>query len=666
MKIIYTKRVKLLHVAFMLLAITVHLDAQVTIGSSSSPPAGAILQLKNIEGGANGVTADRGLALPRVKLTDPNNLYPMFLESDGVTPTSEYMANKSNIDLSHTGLLVFHTENCSMNGKGVYVWAKDVWRKMGNVEHPGVKLNTSETIIHLPSGRDLRPLDPSNPPILEVTVGPDGATAVISESATSTLDLVPFTKYPLLSPLPSSTTKLSLLPDSMNITTEVTTTDPWFSKESKLTFTTECGTTDIILNQTNYAAILGNSVRDTMITFHGINQAHGLHVKSNVRWVANFTDPEGILLSYTPANGIINGVDKYDGTINGGIGLRVEAKPGGIGLRFKEARAIVSDPNIPKRYQDINMIFKQCQGTEDLTVLASYPYDTDYGPNKVRKHKDSRGPSGDYDFYSADFGTAGRWMITNMSAITYDPIRTDGSSNPSINMHNDYNPTQDIDWASWGYPNKSGSTDATDTDIYVNNPHYGLLYTWAAATGGRIASTPSEFNQKYVEEGGIQVKVQGICPNGWHLPSDWEWTRLENEIINNTTKYSEYTENIIDMPGGETFDGTQAWGYRGILHGAAMKDACEQIAANTDLSNYGKSKRIVDGGFSGLLAGYASPAVAVGKSHNYGHIGSFMSSSSTSVDKDARRTLRTGKDVGIVSLSDKYQMSSVRCVKDWF
>lgn len=666
MKIINTKRAKLLHLAFMLLAITTHLNAQVTIGSSSPPPSGAILQLKNIEGGANGVTADRGLALPRVKLTDSGNLYPMFSESDGITPTSEYMANKLNIDLSHTGLMVFHTDNCSMNGKGVYIWAKDTWQKLGNVEHPRVSLNTSETIIHLPSGRDLRPLNPSNPPILEVTVGPDGATAVITESATSGLDLVPFTKYPLLSPLPSSTTKLSLLPDPMDITTEVTDANPWFSKESKLTFTTECGTTDIVINQTNYALMLSSTMKDTIITFHGINQSHGLTARTNVRWVVNTTDTDGILVSATPANGVVNGVDKYDGTLNGGLAYRIEAKPGGKGLRFKEAYGIVSDPNVPKRYNDIRVTFKQCQGTEDLTVLESYPYETEYGTNKVIKHKDSRGPGGDYDFYSADFGTAGRWMITNMSAVTYDPIRTDGSSVPSINMHNDYNPDQNIDWASWGYPNKSGGADATDAGIYTNNPHYGLLYTWAAATGGRIVSTPSEFNQKYVEEGGNQVKVQGICPNGWHIPSDWEWTRLENEIINNTTEYSEYTENIIDMPGGEVFDGTQAWGYRGILHGAAMKDACEQIAAGTDLSNYGKSKRIVDGGFSGLLAGYASPSTAAGKSHNYGHVGSFMSSSTTSADRNSRRTIHTGKTVGVVSSNDKYQLSSVRCVKDWF
>ena len=666
MKTISAKNVRSLYFAFIFLVTTMNLSAQVTIGSPVSPPAGAILQLQNIEGATNGVTANRGLALPRVKLTDFNNLYPMFAESDGVTPTTEYTTDKLNIDLSHTGLLVYHTDNCSLNGKGVYVWSKDKWRKMGEVELPGVHLNTSGTIIHLPSGRDLRPLNPSNPPILEVTVGPDGATAAVTESATSALNMVSFTKNPLLSPLPSSTTKLMLLPDSMDITTEVTAANPWFSKESKLTFTTECGTADIIINQTNYALMLSTTMRDTMITFHGINQAHGLNVRTNVRWVVNTTDTDGILVSSTPANGVINGVDKHDGTLNGGLAYRIEAKPGGKGLRFKEAYGIVSDPNVPKRYNDIYVTFKQCQGTEDLTVLESYPYETEYGANKVIKHKDSRGPGGDYDFYSADFGTAGRWMITNLSAITYDPVRTDGSSNPSINMHNDYNPAQDIDWASWGYPNKSGSTDATDADIYLNNPHYGLLYTWAAATGGRIASTPSEFNQKYVEEGGTQVKVQGICPNGWHIPSDWEWTRLENEIINNTTKYSDYTENIINMPGGETFDGTQAWGYRGILHGAAMKDACEPISANTDLSNYGKSKRVIEGGFSGLLAGYASPSTSAGKSLNFGHIGSFMSSSSTSADRGARRTLRTGKDVGVVSSSEKYQMSSVRCVKDWF
>jgi uncharacterized protein (TIGR02145 family) len=44
---------------------------------------------------------------------------------------------------------------------------------------------------------------------------------------------------------------------------------------------------------------------------------------------------------------------------------------------------------------------------------------------------------------------------------------------------------------------------------------YGALYTWNAAMDGAGSndSNPGE--------------VQGVCPDGWHLPSDQEWQELE-------------------------------------------------------------------------------------------------------------------------------------------
>ncbi|MDR2555550.1 MAG: fibrobacter succinogenes major paralogous domain-containing protein [Fibromonadaceae bacterium] len=61
------------------------------------------------------------------------------------------------------------------------------------------------------------------------------------------------------------------------------------------------------------------------------------------------------------------------------------------------------------------------------------------------------------------------------------------------------------------------------TDVcYDNNPAncvaYGRLYNWSTAMGGSASSSkkPSE--------------VQGVCPSGWHLPSDAEWTALTNFV----------------------------------------------------------------------------------------------------------------------------------------
>ena len=48
---------------------------------------------------------------------------------------------------------------------------------------------------------------------------------------------------------------------------------------------------------------------------------------------------------------------------------------------------------------------------------------------------------------------------------------------------------------------------------------YGGLYSWETVMYGEMTSNT------------IPSGVQGICPDGWHLPSDEEWTKLENYMI---------------------------------------------------------------------------------------------------------------------------------------
>ena len=48
-----------------------------------------------------------------------------------------------------------------------------------------------------------------------------------------------------------------------------------------------------------------------------------------------------------------------------------------------------------------------------------------------------------------------------------------------------------------------------------NGENYGALYSWAAAMNGAASSNNNPSG------------VQGVCPDGWHLPSDEEWIQLE-------------------------------------------------------------------------------------------------------------------------------------------
>jgi uncharacterized protein (TIGR02145 family) len=57
-------------------------------------------------------------------------------------------------------------------------------------------------------------------------------------------------------------------------------------------------------------------------------------------------------------------------------------------------------------------------------------------------------------------------------------------------------------------------TVVADAKATSNYTHYGVLYNWPAAMNGAASSTANPSG------------VQGVCPTGWHLPSDAEWTQL--------------------------------------------------------------------------------------------------------------------------------------------
>ncbi|MDR0429674.1 MAG: hypothetical protein LBH58_04255 [Tannerellaceae bacterium] len=126
--------------AISAMSLTMH--AQVTIGSKEIPVAGALLQLKSKEQVSDSTSnSHKGLALPRVTLSDKRELYPMFLtnpDNPASGPNNDYRANKANIDKAHTGLIVYNLvaddekELC----KGLSQWDGKQWicfeQQMGN------------------------------------------------------------------------------------------------------------------------------------------------------------------------------------------------------------------------------------------------------------------------------------------------------------------------------------------------------------------------------------------------------------------------------------------------------------------------------------------------------------------------------------------------------
>ncbi len=66
----------------------------------------------------------------------------------------------------------------------------------------------------------------------------------------------------------------------------------------------------------------------------------------------------------------------------------------------------------------------------------------------------------------------------------------------------------------YGYDGTNVS-EATATDNYQT---YGVLYNWAAAMAGSASSTTNPSG------------VRGVCPDGWHLPSEAEWQELSKYL----------------------------------------------------------------------------------------------------------------------------------------
>ncbi|MCF8380150.1 MAG: hypothetical protein K9H49_11270 [Bacteroidales bacterium] len=57
-------------------------------------------------------------------------------------------------------------------------------------------------------------------------------------------------------------------------------------------------------------------------------------------------------------------------------------------------------------------------------------------------------------------------------------------------------------------------TNVSEAKLTRNYQTYGVLYNWPAAMNSEASSTSNPSG------------VQGVCPTGWHLPSDAEWTEL--------------------------------------------------------------------------------------------------------------------------------------------
>ena len=103
------------------------------------------------------------------------------------------------------------------------------------------------------------------------------------------------------------------------------------------------------------------------------------------------------------------------------------------------------------------------------------------------------------------------WTVENACHTTY----RDGTPIPQVTDNDEW---YNLTTGAWCY--------------YDNDPNKGVLYNWYAVAG--------------IHDNDENTPNKEFAPDGWHVPSDAEWTTLENYLIANGYNYDQTTtENKI-------------------------------------------------------------------------------------------------------------------------
>lgn len=212
--------------------------------------------------------------------------------------------------------------------------------------------------------------------------------------------------------------------------------------------------------------------------------------------------------------------------------------------------------------------------------------------------------------YSLDGRKTKRQSITEFSrrvngeayyaALLYDSIdrvggtlvdSRDGQTYPTVKIGKQWWMAKNLNfkvdsswWASgtvcwnWG-PTGGNQVCRIFDDSLTQGTEYGLLYDWASALG-----FPDSCRRKVCRTPNSSEKIQGICPIGWHVPTDSEWMELWAAVAEYPLVGPQYVASAL--AGGswyvsEATVGTQpAWNYLGFdarPSGTCNADGCRGI-----------------------------------------------------------------------------------------
>jgi len=228
------------------------------------------------------------------------------------------------------------------------------------------------------------------------------------------------------------------------------------------------------------------------------------------------------------------------------------------------------------------------------------------------------------------------WMAENLN-YAVEGSRCYGEDAPVVTINEDYYVT---------------AKTLSKAEIQANCDKYGRLYSWEAA----MALPDSCYYNTAACASQVSAKHRGICPSGWHIPSDDDWNKLFSYV---NDIYGKNTE-------GRNLKATNGWNSCGS--GSSYSYKCEDTFGFSALPG----GIIIQGNTStaGIRAGNCNPDYSYSDevarkcadsfcSCQVGDIGYWWSSSRQSgyrMNYDSDRVVHSGASF--------VRLWSVRCLKD--
>ena len=255
------------------------------------------------------------------------------------------------------------------------------------------------------------------------------------------------------------------------------------------------------------------------------------------------------------------------------------------------------------------------------------------------------------------------WLKENMRATT----------SPSTGTYIVYAPTSGNDnTVRQSYTSKIAHWYKNDSTTYAPK-EYGLLYNWCAAvdtfrTGdnyGFEKATEDKHSDNDAWSCTFSGNRRGICPEGWHIPSNEEWTEMETVV-----------DETINTAINNGFRGTQSGKFSTGCDWTNLNRFATSIKEFDSPGDYSYAERN-NSGFSALPAGHfaeglfkqAGPVAANASGDNLFTDAGFWSTEYIVEEHNSKccawtRSLRCNAQGVFYTNYDKSYGFSVRCVRD--